>query len=489
MEQVVWLAVGLVALIVLGLFIGGAGIVALVRKGRSWRTFFYVTFAVLSLGTVGVIGASRWHLLRELFKKDVDDPEGREKLQTASLEEGGEPAPPGEWPQWRGYHRNGRSPETGLLTDWPAKGPKEVWSKPLGGGYSSVSISGGRAYVTDRQDDQERALCFDAATGKELWEYRYDADYGGVAYGAGPRASPTVHDGRVYTVGATGVFLCLEAAPAGGKAKRLWRHDLIKEFNARTPQWGVACSPLVVGNLVIVQPGGTKGSIVAFDRKEGKLAWTALDDPSGYSSPVLTTAAGVRQVVCFTARRMVSLRPSDGALLWEYGWATPNNANIATPIVAGDYVFLSSDYQAGCALLELTPDGDGVKAKPVYVRRDKVMRNQFSTCVRHGDRLYGFDVEGYGGVGHLKCINLRTFEEEWEAKDLQKGCLLYADGHLLVLTERGELALVEATPKEYRRKAKVTVLGRRETWALPALAGRRLYLRDNEKLVCLDLKK
>src|SRR5262245_25458198 len=309
-------------------------------------------------------------------------------------------------------------------------------------------------------------------------------------YNAGPRATPTVHDGRVYTVGATGVFLCLETAPAGGKAKLLWRHDLMKEFNARTPRWGVACSPLIVGDLVIVQPGGTKGSIAAFNRRTGEREWTALEDPSGYSSPVFATAAGVRQVICFTARRMVGLRPADGSLLWEYDWATQYDANIATPIVAGDYVFLSSDYQSGCALLELSPDGDGVKAKPVYVRRDKVMRNQFSTCVRHGDYLYGFDVVGHGGeVGHLKCINLRTFKEEWEAKDLQKGCLLYADGHLLVLTERGDLALVEATPKEYRRKTRATVLGRRETWALPALAGGRLYLRDNEKLLCLDLKK
>src|SRR5207248_436832 len=174
----------------------------------------------------------------------------------------------------------------------------------------------------------------------------------------------------------------------------------LKKFDARSPTWGVACSPLVEGDLVIVQPGGTKGSVAAFNRKTGEQEWTALGDPSGYSSPVATTAAGKRQIICFTARRMVGLRPSDGTLLWDYDWATPNDANIATPLVAGDYVFLSSDYGTGCALLELAPDGDGVKAKPVYVRRDKLMRNHFSSCVRHGDRLYGFDVEGYGGVGH-----------------------------------------------------------------------------------------
>src|SRR5437660_245124 len=153
MERMQWIAVGLGALALLGLFIVGAGLVSLIRKGRSVRAPLYLFFGLLILGGAGGVALSRWHLLRELFKKDVDDPEGRANLQEASLEADGDPAPPGEWPQWRGYHRNGRSSETGLLTDWPVKGPKELWSKPLGGGYSSVSVSGGLAYVTDRQDD------------------------------------------------------------------------------------------------------------------------------------------------------------------------------------------------------------------------------------------------------------------------------------------------------------------------------------------------
>jgi len=485
MEQVKWLAVGLVALMVLGLFIGVAGVVALVRQGRSWRTFFYVTFAVLSLGTAGVIGAARWHLIREIFKKDVDDPD---VLRGASrTEEGRKPAEPGEWPQWRGYHRDGLSPENGPLLAWSPKGPKEVWHKPLGGGYASVSVSGGRLYTMDRQGGQERVVCLDPKTGDVLGEYHYDADYNGLQfqYARGPRATPTVHDGRVYTVGATGVFLCLEAAPANGKLKLLWRKNLLEDFDGALKLWGVACSPLVEGDFVIVQPGGKKGSIVAFDRKTGKQIWTALDDPSGYSSPVAATTAGVRQLVCFTARRMVGLRPSDGSLLWQYAWATQNDGNIATPIVAGDLVFLSSDYGSGCALLRLSPDGDGVKAQPAFVRRNKLMRNHHSSCVLVGDYLYGFDVGGQRVF--LRCVKLDTFEEKWSTDELEKGCLLYVSGFLVVLSENGVLSLVKATPEGYNKAESAEVLDSSQSWALPALAGGRLYLRDHEKVVCLEL--
>src|SRR5436305_12081143 len=187
-------------------------------------------------------------------------------------------------------------------------------------------------------------------------------------------------------------------------------------FGAKPPLWGLACSPLVEGDKVIVQPGGSKGSIVAFDRKTGKPAWTALDDRSGYSSPVAATAAGVRQIICFTGRRMVGLRATNGELLWEYPWATQLDANIATPIVAGDLVFLSSAYNMGCALLRLSPNGDGVKALPARVRRNKGMRNHHSSCVLVDEHLYGFDVNREQR-GFLKCIHLETFEEKWAIDD------------------------------------------------------------------------
>ena len=484
------LAWGLAALVVLGLFVGGAGVIALCRGSRG-RASFYLVFALLALGFSGGVAWKYWPLLSQLWQEDMDDPEAQARLGTKTLggERGG---PTDDWPQWRGPRRDGLSAETGLLTDWPRGGPRRVWRVQVGGGYSSPSIAGGRVYVTDKEGNEERVRCLEASSGKELWSHAYEVKYAGMdpGYAKGPRATPTIHDGRVYTLGATGIFLCLEAAPKDGKARLLWRHNLLNEYEAKLPKWGVASSPLVVDDLVIVQPGGKKGSVVAFDRVSGEQKWAALDDLSGYSSPVFTSAAGVRQVVCFTAQRMVGLRVEDGDLLWQFKWLTPNEANIATPIIADDYVFLSSDYGTGCALLELKAKGDGgVSARPVFVRRNKLMRNQFSTCVLHDNHLYGFDVSGYGGSGKLTCLDVRTFKEKWSERGSEKGCLLFADGHLLVLSEEGVLSLVEATPDGYRKKASVEVLDSSQCWALPALAGGRLYLRDNKNLVCLELKK
>ncbi len=485
-------------LVVLGLFIAGAGLVALRRGKTPGRGLCQL---VLGLAAVGAAGATAWHYrqsVEQFFLEDADpDPEARAALQNAQLEAASLPAASGieaeDWPQWRGPLRDGISRAKGLLKDWPAAGPPVAWRQSIKGGYSSVAVAGGLLYVTDRDGTQERVLCLEAATGKELWVHRYEADYrklsGGNSYGAGPRATPTVADGRVYTVGATGIFLCLEARPVGGQPTVFWQHDLLAEFDARLPNWGVACSPLVEGNLVCVQPGGDKGSVAAFDRISGERVWTALSDVSGYSSPVAVTAAGVRQIICFTGKRVAGLRAGDGQLLWDFAWSTPYDCNVATPIIADDYVFISSDYSSGCALLQLSPDGQGVQAKRVFVRRNKLMRNQFSTSVLVDGHLYGFDVSGHGGQGALKCVDLRTFEEKWAARDLRdKGCLLYAGGQLLVLTEGGELALVDATPEAFHKKAQVRVLDGSDCWAAPALAAGRLYLRSNRELVCLDLR-
>jgi outer membrane protein assembly factor BamB len=261
----------------------------------------------------------------------------------------------------------------------------------------------------------------------------------------------------------------------------------MNEFGGDVPGWGIACSPLIEGNLVIVQPGGKKGSVVAFDRLTGKLAWTALDDPNGYSSPVAATIAGVRQIVCVTGRAAAGLKADDGAKLWYYPWPTDYDANIATPIVAGDYVFISSGYSHGCALLHIRSFDGQLKPTAVYVKSNKLMRNQHNTSIFKDGYIYGIDESGA-----LRCIDLRTGDMKWESKDRVKGCPILADGRLIILTEEGNVDIVEATPKGYKRTAQVKNLlhsGATPCWVLPALSDGRLYFRDSDQVFCIDLKK
>jgi hypothetical protein len=515
-NRIVWIAF---LAVVLGLLCLGWGLASWLRRRQQVAPPFRVVplivipvLAVFLLGLAGVLVATRWSTFLHFFSFDhTATAEELEELKKARLDPahavraaGSSADPAQEWPQWRGAFRDGISTFTGMRTDWDREEPKKLWDKPIQGGYASIAVvkgTDGRTllYTMDKLGKgdrmvQERVLCLHGDSGDILWEHRYDTDYAGLDYGSGPRATPAVHDGRVYSVGANGTFLCLEAEPEGNEAKVLWQHDLLKDFQAERPRWGVACSPLVDGDRVYVQPGGRNGSVAAYERKEGKLVWKALADPSGYSSPVAADLAGTRQIVAFTGHRVVGIDAVDGRHLWSYDWATEYECNVATPIVAGDYVFISSNYQSGCALIKVACDGDrDFVARAIFVRHDGLMRNHFSTCVLHQGYLYGFDVTGHGGPGFLKCIDIRTFEESWQAgrdPHVKKGCLIYADGHLLTLSEEGWLALVEATPQEFRKKGKLQVLdGSDRAWALPAFAAGRLYLRDSERIVCYDLAK
>ncbi len=453
---------------------------------RSRLTPFALAFAILFVGVAAYSVYAYWPAVAMLFAGDVTDAGRMAALANADLRDApAVPASPGDWPQWRGPGRDGRSAEKAFRTDWQDGPPATAWRRPLGGGYGSMAVVAGRLYVQDRQGNDERVVCLDTADGHERWSFAYPADYQGIGYGAGPRATPTVHDGLVYTVGATGVFLCLKPATEEGKPPTVtWRHDLVPEFHTTLPQWGMACSPLIEGNLVIVQPGGPEGSVAAFDRRSGALVWRALDDPSGYSSPVAATLAGVRQIVAFTGKGVAGLRAADGRRLWYFDWPEQFEGNIATPIVVGDFVFISSAYnRGGCALLEVhSANGDEEQhVSPVYVKRTKLMRNHHCTCVLHDGCLYGFDND------FLKCVDLRTATEKWVSRDPGKGCLIEADGHLIILTQAGVLAVADAKPE------KCTITGRfqvfadaGDVWALPVLSNGRLYLRGKEEIVCLD---
>jgi outer membrane protein assembly factor BamB len=397
------------------------------------------------------------------------------------------------WAQWRGPNRDGRAPAGPFRTDWRANPPRVLWSQPCGGGYSSPAVVGGRVYLQDYDGISERVLCLEATTGSVLWQHQIAADYRvlTMGYNSGPRASPTVADGALFAVGATGVFVCLDPPREPGKAPSLrWQHDLAEEFVAKVPGWGYASSPLIEGNTVLVQPGGAGGSVAAFDIATGNKKWTAETEPNGYSSPVAATCAGSRQVITVTGVSILGIRPDDGKVLWRQPWATSYNGNIATPVVVGDYVFVSSGYGKGCVLIRVEPDGPGVRADVVYFRKGRVMKNHFSTCVYRDGFLYGYDDET------LKCVDLRKGEvvEEWVAKDdehrsIRKGTVALADRFLVGITQSGALFLAEANSDEFRFLGQVAgVLEGDQCWAGPVIADGRIYLRDQTKIVCLDVR-
>jgi outer membrane protein assembly factor BamB len=309
-----------------------------------------------------------------------------------------------------------------------------------------------------------------------LWRFRYPNRYE-ERFGSGPRSTPAVDGGLVYAVGPTGILHCLRA-DTGAK---VWRCDLADQFKAPLPRYGVAFSPLVEGDLVIVMPGGPGAAVAAFDKRTGTLVWKALDDPVGYSSPVATTAASVRQVLVLTNKALVSLRPQDGRVFWRQSWEPVGGFNIATPLAFGDYIFVSSGYGKGCALFEVSLREDGSpQAGLVYAHR--WMRNYFASSVRCKDHIYGFDNTD------LACLDVRTGTIVWRHRSrFRKGSLLIAGNRLIVLGEQGRLALAEATPEGYREKSAFRV-SVNKCWTVPVLAGGKLYVRDEGRLVCLSLR-
>src|SRR6185437_1683919 len=295
---------------------------------------------------------------------------------------------PDDWPQWRGPRRDGLSTEAiELRATWSKDGPPVLWRKVIGRGFSSVAVSGGRLVTMAEEagtPPQESVVCWNAVTGAEIWRFRYPNHYE-ERFGSGPRSTPAIAGGFVYAVGPTGIFHCLRA----DTGEKVWRHDLAEEFHSPASRYGVSFSPLVDGDLVYVMPGGPGGAAAAFNRRSGALVWKALDDPVGYSSPIIVTMAGVRQVLFFTNTALVSLSPDDGQVYWRYPWPAENGFNIATPLTLGDYVFISSGYGKGCALLEITAKEGTLQAQPVYEHNR--MRNHFTSSVRHRDHIYGFD--------------------------------------------------------------------------------------------------
>jgi outer membrane protein assembly factor BamB len=387
----------------------------------------------------------------------------------------------GDWPCWRGRHFDGVSREAGLLKKWPEGGPRLLWRAELSGGFSTVAVAGGRLYTLTAKDKKEEiVLCLDAASGKELWRYRYPCDYDRLVnlrenYDSGPRATPAVGGKFVYTLGTGGTLLCLECATG----KKAWQRDLLEMAGRKCPPQGYCSSPLIVGAHLYVHPGGGRGnSVAALDKKTGRTVWQALDDEPSYATPVPLTFQGATQIVYFTGQAVVGVAPKDGRLLWRVPWETSPPIHGATPICSEGQVFISSNYGTGAALLRLRKEGG-----PEVVWKSRVMQNQYATSVLYRGALYGFS--GF----RLCCVDLASGKLLWSKAGLGKGSLLVADGHLVILSERGELILAEATPKAYVEKARCKPFPKGPCCSVPVLAGGRLYLRNEKLLLALDLQE
>lgn len=444
---------------------------------------------IVGLLGVGVLVGLTWQLVRtflpNLFDKEMVNADKLNEWKEKPL-----PSPPPvgpDWPQYRGPNRDGIASATNFNTDWEAKKPTVVWKVPVAGKYGSVAVADGRAYVQGREGGNEKLVCLNAGDGKVLWSDDYPADYAPLkgGYAEGPRATPTIHDGRAYTIGAVGKLRCVKLN-GDAKPQLLWEHDLLTDYDVDMGKmsWGFACSPLVEGDLVIVQQGGRKGAVAAFDRVSGEERWAVGGNLGGYSSPVAGTFDGVRQVVAVTGDSVLGIGVPDGKKLWEHPWKNePFRVNAASPVVVGDAVFVSSEYEKGCTLLRIDRGG----ATPLFFQPGKSgLKTKHSTAV-HRDKFV------YGANGtRLACMNLREGKlvGDWDAPTgIDTPTVTLVGDKLLVQSMSGGLFLIAADPTECQVIGQAKGLLGKECWATPTVLDGRIYTRDGANVVCIDARR
>lgn len=382
------------------------------------------------------------------------------------------------WPDFRGPHRDGRYDAMPIRTDWPEGGLTQLWKQPIGLGYASFVVADGRAFTIEQRRAQEVVAAYDVATGREIWTAGWDAAFVESMGGDGPRATPTYHRGRVYALGALGELRCLDARTGAV----LWRHDILAENGAGNLTWGMSAAPLVVDDTVIVLPGGSQGrSVVAYDRLSGERAWSALNDQQAYTSPMIVTLGGVRQILVVTATRVVGLTPGEGRLLWEYPWGNAQGISVAQPLLLGDdRVFLSASYGTGAAVFQVTRSGDAFAARTIW--QNQRMKNRFTSSVLHNGYLYGLD------ESILTCLDAATGDQKWKAGRYGYGQLVIAGDRLIVLTEDGTVVQVRATPEGHEELARFPAV-QGKTWNHPVVVDGRLLVRNANEMAAFDIRQ
>lgn len=386
-----------------------------------------------------------------------------------------------DWPQFRGPNRDGASPETGLLTAWPKKGPALLWDRKVGDGFSGPVIQGDKLILLHRLGDKETVDCLDPATGKQVWRFDYPTTYqDDFGKGDGPRSTPLIAGQRVYTLGADGHLHCLDLTTG----KKVWDRSLNSDYHVKKGFFGVATSPILEGNLLLVNVGGDKAGIVALDKDTGKEVWKATSQPASYSSPLAATLAGQRSVFFFTRTGLVALEPTKGTVRFEKRWRSRLDAsvNAAAPVLVGDQLFLSAEYGTGSILLRVKPD----RAEEIWQSKD-ALSNHYNTSIALGGYLYGIHGRQEAGA-KLRAIDLKTGKVQWTREGFGCASLILADNQLLALTEAGDLVLIDPSSKEYREKARATLLTR-PCRAEIALSGSRVFARDGNRLGCWKVAK
>ncbi|HTL17828.1 MAG TPA: PQQ-binding-like beta-propeller repeat protein, partial [Patescibacteria group bacterium] len=377
------------------------------------------------------------------------------------------------------------STETGLLKDWPEGGPKLLWEvKDLGHGYGSVSVFGDRIFTSGDKESESFVEARNLTDGKPTWSAKL-AKAGEVGQPAfeGPRATPTTDGELVFAVSQWGDLVCYQA----DSGKEVWRKDYTKDFGGSAPFWGYSESPLIDGDKVVVTPGGGQGTVVALNKKTGAVVWQSkeLTDPAHYSSLIVEDIGGVRQYIVLTPANVAGISAADGKLLWKAS-RKGNVAVIPTPVFSDNFVYVTSGYGVGCNLFKVTPDSGKFSAEQVYA--NKVMVNHHGGVIKVGDFVYGYS-EGKGWT----CQDFKSGSAKWQEKEkLGKGSLVYADGHFILRQEdrKGSVALIEASPDGYKEHGHFDQPDRsnKNSWPHPVVAGGRLYLRDQDVLLCYDLQ-
>ncbi len=376
-----------------------------------------------------------------------------------------------DWPAFMGPNANGIAPDQGINKNWAQRPPQVLWKVPLGdNGYAGPSVADGKVFIIDHEGTNDIVKALDLATGEEVWRLSYP-DAQKYNYGFA-RATPVFDAGRLYTLGRMGLLHCLKAATG----EKVWSRNIQADFKGQRPKWNYAASPIVDGEKLIVHPGGKAGNVVALNKLTGETIWVGgSGDVAGYSTPVIATLQGQKQYVVFTGVSLIGVAAATGKLLWRVPWKTGSNVNAAMPIVGGNFIFITSGYKHGCALIEITAQG------PVVRWSNKLITSHFNSPI-----YYGY-VYGTSDTGHLVCLHSGNGTAMWQQPGFKKGGLVAVDGVIIVMNDQnGDVVMVKASHEGYQELGRVKPLGG-QSWTAPIIADGKLIIRNKQALACLDL--